>query len=42
MWPFNGFPMSEKSLSITRLAVHLPEQHQATFQEGREEAAVQQ
>ncbi|GBN15496.1 hypothetical protein AVEN_64870-1 [Araneus ventricosus] len=40
MWRLNEFNLSEKSHTVVRLAVHLPDQHDIVYQDGQEEEAV--
>ncbi|GBM38716.1 hypothetical protein AVEN_263220-1 [Araneus ventricosus] len=41
MWRLNEFNLSEKSHTVVRLAVHLPDQQAIVYQDGQEEEAVQ-
>ncbi|GBN03855.1 hypothetical protein AVEN_72599-1 [Araneus ventricosus] len=40
MWRLNEFNLSEKSHTVVRLAVHLPDQQAIVYQDGQEEEAV--
>ncbi|GBM54045.1 hypothetical protein AVEN_220606-1 [Araneus ventricosus] len=40
MWRLNEFNLSEKSHTVVRLAVHLPDQQAIVYQNGQEEEAV--
>ncbi|GBM99691.1 hypothetical protein AVEN_104053-1 [Araneus ventricosus] len=40
MWRLNEFNLSEKSHTVVRLAVHLPDQKAIVYQDGQEEEAV--
>ncbi|GBN13003.1 hypothetical protein AVEN_212690-1, partial [Araneus ventricosus] len=40
MWRLNEFNLSEKSHTVVRLVVHLPDQQAIVYQDGQEEEAV--
>ncbi|GBM29649.1 hypothetical protein AVEN_125296-1 [Araneus ventricosus] len=40
MWRLNEFNLSEKSHTVVRLAIHLPDQQAIVYQDGQEEEAV--